>query len=95
MSEGVARQFGNFIGQFLEYDVALVTKGVKKLMRIRIRGRGLEGYQDKVVRNAVQANREIRGGSRWGLGSDVVKGVDLRMEEMPIEFVARKKRQWV
>ncbi|MBA0732904.1 hypothetical protein Gogos_016965 [Gossypium gossypioides] len=28
---------GNFIGQFLEYDVALITKGVRKFMRIRVK----------------------------------------------------------
>lgn len=36
MSEGLARQFGNFIGRFIEYDVALTTKGVRKFMRIKI-----------------------------------------------------------
>ncbi|MBA0778341.1 hypothetical protein Gotri_006212 [Gossypium trilobum] len=87
MSEGVARQFGSFIGQFLEYDVALVTKGVKKFMHISLIA--------PPTRAASAASRWLRDnfGDRR-LGSDEVKGVDLRMEEMPIEFVDGKKRQW-
>lgn len=36
MSEGMARQLGNFIGQFLEYDAKILTKGFQKIMRIRV-----------------------------------------------------------
>ncbi|MBA0784692.1 hypothetical protein Gotri_025879 [Gossypium trilobum] len=37
MSKGMARQFGNFISQFLKYDAALVMKGVKKFVFIKVR----------------------------------------------------------
>lgn len=36
MSKGMAWQFGNFISQILKYDVALVMKGVKKFMFIKV-----------------------------------------------------------
>lgn len=36
MSEGMARQLGNFIGNFLDYDVEIISKGVRKLMRIKV-----------------------------------------------------------
>lgn len=36
MSEGMARQLGNFIGRFLEYDTTIVTRGIKKFMRVRV-----------------------------------------------------------
>ncbi|XP_017628855.1 uncharacterized protein At4g02000-like [Gossypium arboreum] len=35
-TEGMARQLGNFIGIFYEYDAALITKGVTKYMRIHV-----------------------------------------------------------
>ncbi|KAK5783716.1 hypothetical protein PVK06_038229 [Gossypium arboreum] len=33
----MAKQFGNFLGQFLEYDTSIPTMGIKKFMHIRIR----------------------------------------------------------
>lgn len=36
MLKGMARQFGNFIRQFLEYETALIAKGVRKFMRIKV-----------------------------------------------------------
>ncbi|MBA0763344.1 hypothetical protein Gotri_012797, partial [Gossypium trilobum] len=36
MSERMAYQFGNIIGQFMEYDAGLVTRGIKRYMRIRV-----------------------------------------------------------
>ncbi|GMI99100.1 hypothetical protein like AT3G31430 [Hibiscus trionum] len=36
MSEGMAKQFGKFIGQFLEYDSKLVITGRKQYMRIKV-----------------------------------------------------------
>lgn len=36
MSEGMAHQLGNFIKKFMESDVALVTRGIKKFMRVRV-----------------------------------------------------------
>ncbi|MBA0700770.1 hypothetical protein Goari_022009, partial [Gossypium aridum] len=33
----MANQFGNFIGQFVEYDTILVTRGVRKFMYIRVK----------------------------------------------------------
>ncbi|MBA0692967.1 hypothetical protein Goari_010487, partial [Gossypium aridum] len=36
MSERMARQLENFIGHFLEYDATIITRGFKKLMRIRV-----------------------------------------------------------
>lgn len=37
ISEGIARQFGNFIGTFLEYYASLIARGVSRFMRIRVR----------------------------------------------------------
>lgn len=36
MTEGMARQIGDFISRFLEYDTSLVTKGFGQYMRIRV-----------------------------------------------------------
>ncbi|KAG8481733.1 hypothetical protein CXB51_026616 [Gossypium anomalum] len=36
VTEGMARQFGDFIGKFLEYDASMVIRGVSKFMLIRI-----------------------------------------------------------
>lgn len=36
MSEGMARQLGNYIGQFIEYDANVVTRGIRNFMRIRV-----------------------------------------------------------
>ncbi|KAG8488555.1 hypothetical protein CXB51_016297 [Gossypium anomalum] len=36
MTEGMARQIGDFIGRFLEYDTSLVTRGFGQYMRIRV-----------------------------------------------------------
>ncbi|PPS02400.1 hypothetical protein GOBAR_AA18253 [Gossypium barbadense] len=36
MMEGMARQIGDFIGRFLEYDTSLVTRGFGQYMRIRV-----------------------------------------------------------
>ncbi|PPR88549.1 hypothetical protein GOBAR_AA32143 [Gossypium barbadense] len=33
LMEGMARQFGDFVGRFLEYDLSLVTKGLSKFMQ--------------------------------------------------------------
>ncbi|KAH1096420.1 hypothetical protein J1N35_013341 [Gossypium stocksii] len=33
----MARQFGNFLGEFLDYDTAMLTLGFKRIMRIRTR----------------------------------------------------------
>ncbi|KAG8491294.1 hypothetical protein CXB51_014567 [Gossypium anomalum] len=35
-SEGTARQIGDFVGKFQEYDASLVTRGGSKFMRIRV-----------------------------------------------------------
>ncbi|MBA0642824.1 hypothetical protein Goklo_027165 [Gossypium klotzschianum] len=37
MTETMAKQFGDFLGQFLEYDTTILTMGIQKFMRIRIR----------------------------------------------------------
>lgn len=37
MSEPMAKQFGNFLGFFLEYDTSIPTMGVQKYMRIRVK----------------------------------------------------------
>ncbi|MBA0803046.1 hypothetical protein Gohar_013296 [Gossypium harknessii] len=37
LTKGMANQFGNLIGQFLEYDTNLVIKGVRKFMHIRVK----------------------------------------------------------
>lgn len=37
MSEGMARSFGNFIEQFLEYNATLVTKRVRKFMQLKVK----------------------------------------------------------
>ncbi|KAH1057475.1 hypothetical protein J1N35_035540 [Gossypium stocksii] len=36
MSEWIARQLGNFIGEFVEYNAMLVTRGIRKFMRIKV-----------------------------------------------------------
>ncbi|KAH1122608.1 hypothetical protein J1N35_005768 [Gossypium stocksii] len=36
MSEGMARQIGNFIEEFLDYDAKILTKGFRKIMCIRV-----------------------------------------------------------
>ncbi|KAH1097127.1 hypothetical protein J1N35_014048 [Gossypium stocksii] len=36
MFEAMAKQFGAFLGKFLEYDASIPTLGVKKYMRIRV-----------------------------------------------------------
>ncbi|KAG8498722.1 hypothetical protein CXB51_005051 [Gossypium anomalum] len=35
-SEGTARQLGDFIGKFMDYDTSVITRGVSKFMRIRV-----------------------------------------------------------
>ncbi|MBA0625137.1 hypothetical protein Godav_010374, partial [Gossypium davidsonii] len=37
MTETMAKQFGDFLGQFLENDTSISTMGIQKFMRIRIR----------------------------------------------------------
>ncbi|MBA0824000.1 hypothetical protein Goarm_020690, partial [Gossypium armourianum] len=37
MTETMAKQFGDFLGQFLEYDTTILTMGIQKFMRIQIR----------------------------------------------------------
>ncbi|MBA0810904.1 hypothetical protein Gohar_002850 [Gossypium harknessii] len=37
MTETMAKQVGDILGQFLEYDTSILTMGIKKFMRIRIR----------------------------------------------------------
>ncbi|KAK5794707.1 hypothetical protein PVK06_035948 [Gossypium arboreum] len=37
MSKGMACQFGNFIGTFMEYDTALISRGIGRFMRIRVK----------------------------------------------------------
>ncbi|KAG8491745.1 hypothetical protein CXB51_015165 [Gossypium anomalum] len=32
----MARQLGNFIGEFIEYDATLITRGIRKFMRIKV-----------------------------------------------------------
>ncbi|KAH1096826.1 hypothetical protein J1N35_013747 [Gossypium stocksii] len=36
ITEGMARQFGDFIGRFVEYDASMVTKGISKFMRVQV-----------------------------------------------------------
>lgn len=36
MSESMAKQFGNFLGSFLEYDFDVPTLGLQKYMRIKV-----------------------------------------------------------
>ncbi|MBA0852166.1 hypothetical protein Goshw_001961, partial [Gossypium schwendimanii] len=37
ISEGLARQFGNSIGQFVQYDSSLVTRGIRRYMQIWVK----------------------------------------------------------
>lgn len=37
MSKGMARELGNFIKDFLNYDATIITKGLKKFMLSRVR----------------------------------------------------------
>ncbi|MBA0702509.1 hypothetical protein Goari_027472, partial [Gossypium aridum] len=37
LTEGMANQFGNFIGQILEYDTNLITRGGRTFMCIRVK----------------------------------------------------------
>lgn len=37
MSEGMARQLGNFIRIFTNYNRAIVTRGIRKFMRIKVK----------------------------------------------------------
>lgn len=37
MSKGMARQLENFVGEFLYYDVPIISKGINKLMRIKVK----------------------------------------------------------
>lgn len=37
MFEGTARQLGDFIGQFVKYDAAAITRGLKKFLRVRVK----------------------------------------------------------
>ncbi|KAH1039745.1 hypothetical protein J1N35_041488 [Gossypium stocksii] len=37
MKETMAKKFGDFLGQFLEYDTSISTMGIQKFMHIRIR----------------------------------------------------------
>lgn len=36
MSESLARQFGDFLGKFLDYDTSILVLGPKTYMRIRV-----------------------------------------------------------
>ncbi|XP_017628694.1 uncharacterized protein At4g02000-like [Gossypium arboreum] len=36
VTEGMTRQFGDFIGKFLEYDTSMVLRGVSRFMRIKV-----------------------------------------------------------
>ncbi|KAK5794331.1 hypothetical protein PVK06_035553 [Gossypium arboreum] len=37
ISEGLARTLGEFIGQFIQYDAALISKGERRYMRFRVK----------------------------------------------------------
>lgn len=37
MSKGMARELGNFIGEVLVYDAAIIAKGINKYMRIKVK----------------------------------------------------------
>ncbi|MBA0813471.1 hypothetical protein Gohar_027317, partial [Gossypium harknessii] len=37
MSKGMARQFGNFIGTFMEHHTALISRETGRFMRIRVK----------------------------------------------------------
>ncbi|MBA0794248.1 hypothetical protein Gohar_018598 [Gossypium harknessii] len=37
MSEGMTRQLGNFVGDFMDYVAIIVTRGIKKFMKIQVR----------------------------------------------------------
>lgn len=59
----------------------------------QIRGRRLEGYLNTGGRNIQQTSKGMESRLRCGAGSYELKGVGPKMEEMPIEFIDRKKRQ--
>lgn len=50
MSEGMSKQLGNFIGEFLDYDATIISKRVKKFMRIKVKLN---------VRNPLQRRKRI------------------------------------
>lgn len=37
MLKGMARQLGNFFGEFLDYDTMIISKGIKKFMHIKVK----------------------------------------------------------
>ncbi|MBA0874372.1 hypothetical protein Goshw_015693 [Gossypium schwendimanii] len=53
----MAQQLGNFIGDFIDYDVVAVTRGIRKFMHIRI-GAWKEFLPNKI-------NPRIAGGRIW------------------------------
>ncbi|PPD97775.1 hypothetical protein GOBAR_DD05197 [Gossypium barbadense] len=36
MSEGMTRQLGNFVGDFMDYVATIVTRGIKKFIKIQV-----------------------------------------------------------
>ncbi|MBA0736818.1 hypothetical protein Gogos_010315 [Gossypium gossypioides] len=98
MSERMAYQFRNIIGQFMEYDAGLVTRGIKRYMCIQERNEKRGLYPNSEVEKESQPNkgrfnryRKTESTSELGEDGQVELGSD--MEDRPIEMVESKKRQ--
>ncbi|PPR92830.1 hypothetical protein GOBAR_AA27842 [Gossypium barbadense] len=59
MSESIARQFGDFLGKFLDYDTSISFSGNKTYMRIRVR---LDVTAPLKRKNKIQRSTVV---SRW------------------------------
>ncbi|MBA0869387.1 hypothetical protein Goshw_027685 [Gossypium schwendimanii] len=99
ITEGMARQFGDFIGEFMEYDASLVTRGISKFMQIRVvidirillkrkKRVGGTGSVRRFVRH-IRKPIDIRIEDRMGQLEKMGDGSELK--DMLVEFVDGKK----
>ncbi|PPR80928.1 hypothetical protein GOBAR_AA39785 [Gossypium barbadense] len=82
MAEGLARQFGDFIKKFLEYDASMVIRGVSRFMRI-----GAKGEFERLGQFTRQ-NR-MRRDDRTCRLLEISKGQEngIKMEDTPVEII--------
>ncbi|PPD99483.1 hypothetical protein GOBAR_DD03497 [Gossypium barbadense] len=101
ISEGLARQFGNSIGQFVQYDSSLVTRGIRRYMQIWVKidlghGEGFFPVRMTIGVQKVESGRDasLRVPPRKEAMVNIGKmDMGSNSEDSPIKQVNGKKRQ--
>ncbi|MBA0780479.1 hypothetical protein Gotri_004573 [Gossypium trilobum] len=108
MSKGMACQFGNFIGSFMEHHTALISRETSRFMRIRVKGEGFCSMQVTFGTHVVEFREEIwvegvgeikfpnqmgREGVFGGTNLEVSIELGSDMEDNPLEVVDGNKKQ--